>query len=109
MFLIERLPAETPEDVQAFLDSLLGEVYGSRPEWLAYELRHSYSFRGRDFIEMLCPAGSVHLRLGIHASTGDGITRDIVQLGTRNSLSRAWLIHHGQESEYGSDEIQRIG
>ncbi|MCC6235292.1 MAG: hypothetical protein IT580_21805 [Verrucomicrobiales bacterium] len=109
MFLIERFPAETPGDVQEFLDSLLGEVYGSRPEWVAYELRDSYRFQGRDFTEMFSPAGSVYLRLAVRASTGNGISRDILQLGTRASLSRAWLIHHGQESEYGSDEVQKVG
>jgi hypothetical protein len=109
MFLIEQLPAEGPEDVQAFLDSLVGEIYGGRPEWLDYELRGGYKFRGREFIQILCPAGSVHLRLSMHALSGNGISRDILQLGTRDGRSRAWLINQGQESEYDSGEIERVG
>lgn len=109
MFLIEKLPAETPKDVQAFLESLVAEVYGRRPEWLDYELRESYRFRGREFIRMFCPAGSVHAHLSLRASTGGGISRDILQLGEREGQSRAWLLHHGQESEHDSNEIERVG
>jgi hypothetical protein len=109
MFLVEKLAAETPNDVQAFLESLVVEIYGRRPDWLDYDLRDSYRFRGMEFIEMFCPAGSVHARLSLRASTGDGISRDILQLGTRDGQSRAWLINHGQESEYGSDEIEKAG
>ena len=108
MFLIEKMPAETPKEVQAFLEALVGEIYGRRPEWLDYELRESYRFRGREFIRMFCPAGSVHAHLSLRASTGDGISRDILQSGTRDGQPRAWLLHHGQESEYDSDEIERV-
>jgi hypothetical protein len=109
MFLIEKLPAETTKDVQAFLETLIGEIYGSRPEWLDCELRESYSFRGREFIQMFCPAGSVHARLSLRASTGNGIGRDILELGTREGQSRAWLLHRGQKSEYDSDEVEKVG
>jgi hypothetical protein len=60
MFLVEQLANETPEDVRAFLEDLVREVYGRRPEWLEYHLRRTHSFRGRASIEMFCPAGSVH-------------------------------------------------
>ena len=109
MFLIEKLPAETTQDVQAFLEALVGEVYGRRTEWLDYDLRESYRFRGREFVQMFCPAGSVQAHLSLRASTKDGISRDILQLGTRDGQSCAWLLHHGQESEYDSDEIEKIG
>ena len=109
MFLIEKLPAETTKDVQAFLEALVGEVYGRRPKWLDYDLRETYRFRGREFVQMFCPAGSVHAQLSLRASTGDGISRDILQLGTREGHSRAWLLHRGQESEYDSDEIEKVG
>ena len=81
MFLVERLPAETRRDVEAFLEILLREVYGRRPEWLEYDLRESYTFQGREFIRMFCSAGSVHAHLTLRASTGGGISRDILQLG----------------------------
>ena len=42
MFLIEKLPAETTNDVQVFLEAIVGEVYGRRPEWLDYDLREAY-------------------------------------------------------------------
>jgi len=109
MFLIEKLPAEKAENVQAFLEALVGEIYGRRPEWLSYDLRESYSFRGREFVRMFCPAGSVHAQLSLRASTGDGVSRDILQLGMREEQSHAWLLHHGQESEYDQDEIEKVG
>ena len=109
MFLIEKLPTETTKDVQAFLETLVAQVYGKRPEWLDYDLRECYSFRGREFVRMFCAAGSVHAQLSLRASTGDGISRDVLPLGTRDGQPRAWLLHHGQESEYDSDEIERVG
>jgi hypothetical protein len=109
MFLIEKLPAETTQDVQAFLEGLVRQVYGRRPEWFDYDLRESYSFRGREFVRMFCAASSFHAQLSLRASTGDGISRDILQLGTKDGRSSAWLLHHGQESEYDSDEIERVG
>lgn len=109
MFLVEKLPPETPKDVQAFLEALVIEIYDRRPDWLDYDLRESYRFRGREFIQMFCPAGSVHAHLSLRASTGDGISRDILQLGTRDGQSRAWLLHQGRESEYDSDEIEKVG
>jgi hypothetical protein len=109
MFFIEKLPAETTKDVQAFLETFVGEVYGGRPEWLDYKLREGYRFRGREFVQMFCPAGSVHAHLSLRASTGGGISRDILQSGTRDGRPRAWLLHHGQESEYDPDEIKRVG
>ena len=109
MFLVEKLPVETPQDVQAFLETLVREIYGRRPEWLKYDLREVYRFRGREFIRMSCPAGSVHAHLSLRASTGDGISRDILQLGTREGREFAWLLHHGEESEYAPDEVQRVG
>jgi hypothetical protein len=109
MFLVETLPGETPRDVEAFLEALIRQVYGRRPEWLEYDLRETYQFRGRQFIRMFCPAGSVHAHLTLRASTEDGITRDILQLGTKNDQPRVWLLHHGQQSEYDPDEVQRIG
>src|ERR1022692_1848204 len=107
MFLIEKLPAETPKDVQAFLEALVAEIYGKRPEWLDYELRESYRFRGREFIQMFCPAGSVHGHISLRASSGDGISRDILQLGTRQGREFAWLLHRGQESEYDPIEVEQ--
>src|SRR5436305_1343861 len=104
MFLLEKLPAETPRDVEASLEALVREVYGKRPAWLEYELRESYKFHGREFIRMFCPAGSVHAHLALQASIGNGISRDILQLGTRDGRPLAWLIHHGQESEYDPNE-----
>jgi len=109
MFLIEKLPAETPRDVETFLEALVREVYGRRPEWLDYDLRETYKFQGREFVTMFCPAGSVHARLALHASTGDGISRDILQLRTRDGQEIAWLIHRGKESEYEPDKVQKIG
>ena len=109
MFLIEKFPAETLKGVQAFLEALVGEIYGRRPEWLDYDLRETYTFRGREFVQMFCLAGSVHAQLSLRASTGDGISRDILQLGTRAGHSRARLLHRGQESEYDSDEVERVG
>ena len=109
MFLLEKLPTETTKDVQAFLEALVGEVYGRRPEWLDYDLREGYRFRGREFVRMFCAAGSVHAQLSLRAWTGDGISRDILQLGTRDGQPRALLLHHGQESEHDSDEIERVG
>ena len=109
MFLVEKLPAETPKDVEAFLESLVREVYGRRPEWLEYDLRECYRFRGREFIRMYCAAGSVHGHLSLRASTGDGISRDILELGTKQDRPLAWLLHHGQETEHDPDEVQKIG
>ena len=109
MFLVEKLPAETAQDVQAFLEALVREIYGRRPDWLEYDLRESYRFRGREFIRMFCPAGSFHARLNLRASTGHGIARDILQLGTRAGREFAWLLHQGEESEYEPDEIERVG
>jgi hypothetical protein len=109
MFLIEKLQAETSRDVQAFLESLVCEVYGGRPAWLNYELRDDYRFRGRDFVSMFCPAGSFIARLSLRATTGDGLSRDILQLGTRDGQLHAWLVHRGHESEYDPDEIERVG
>jgi hypothetical protein len=109
MFLIEKMPAETPQDVQTFLETLVREIYGRRPEWLDYELRDSYRFRGREFIQMFCPAGSVHGQISMRASSRDGISRDILQVGTRQGREFAWLLHRGQESEYDSSEIERVG
>jgi len=108
MFLIEKFPAETDKDIRGFLESLLCEIYGRRPEWLDYDLIESYCFRGREFIRMSCPAGSVHAHLSLRASTGQGISRDILQLGTREGRELAWLVHRGQESEYEPDEIQKV-
>jgi hypothetical protein len=109
MFLIEKLPAETPRDVEVFLEILVREIYGRRPEWLEYELRESYRFQGREFIQMFCPAGSVHAHLSLRASTGDGISRDILELGTRDDLQRAWLLHRGHQSECDPVEVEKIG
>jgi hypothetical protein len=109
MFLVEKLPGETPQDVQAFLEALVLQVYGMRPEWLEYELRESYQFRGRQFVRMFCSAGSVHAHLSLRASTGEGITRDILQLGTKDDRSLAWLLHRGQQSEYDPDEVEATG
>src|SRR4051812_43024397 len=100
MFLVEKLPTETPQDVQAFLEALISEIYGNRPESLDYELRESYSFRGREFIRMFCSAGSVQDHINLRASNGDGIGRDILQLGTRQGREFAWLLHRGRESKY---------
>jgi hypothetical protein len=108
MFLIEKMPEETTGDVQVFLDILLREIYGRRPEWLIYELRQIYQFRGREFVQMFCHAGSVYAQLLLRASTGGGIGRDILHSGTRDGQLRAWLLHHGRESEYDSDEIQKL-
>jgi len=107
MFLVEKLPNETPKDIEAFLESLVQEIYGRRPEWLKYDLRESYSFRGREFIRMFCPAGSVHGKLSLRASTGDGIGRDILELGTKQGREFAWLLHRGKESEYDSSEVKK--
>ena len=109
MFLIEKLPAEVTSDVQAFLEALVTEIYGRRPEWLEYDLSESFRFRGREFVRMFCRVGSVQARISLQASTGNGISRDILQLGMRDGWSRAWLLHHGEESEYDPDEIERVG
>jgi hypothetical protein len=109
MFLVEKMPAETPQDVAAFLEILVREVYGRRPEWLEYDLRESYRFQGREFIRMFCAAGSVHAHLTLRASTGSGISRDILQLGTREDRPLAWLIHQGHETEHDPDEVKEIG
>jgi hypothetical protein len=58
---------------------------------------------------MLCPAGSVHARLSLRASTGDGISRDILELGTRDGCPRAWLLHQGKRSEHDPCEVEGIG
>ena len=108
MFLVEKLPTETTKDIQAFLETLVVDVHGKRPEWLNYELRESYKFKGREFVRMACPAGSVHANLNLRASTGGGISRDILQLGLRGGQSRAWLLHHGQEFEYDSVEVEKV-
>ena len=109
MFLVEKLPAETPRDVEAFLELLVREVYHTRPEWLEYELQESYRFQGREFMRMSCTAGSVHAHLGLRASTGDGISRDILEVGTRDDCPRAWLLHRGQQSEHDPSEVEAIG
>jgi hypothetical protein len=109
MFLIEKFTAETPKDVQSFLEALVGEIYGKRPEWLDYKLRDCYRFKDREFVRMDCPAGSVHAQLSLRASSGEGITRDILELGTREGRSCAWLLHQGKQSEFDSHEVERIG
>jgi hypothetical protein len=109
MFLVEKLPTESPEDVVAFLERLVCEIYGRRPEWLEYDLRETYSFRGRAFIRMFCPAGSVHAHMQLRASTGEGISRDILQLGAQGGRQFASLLHRGQESRYDPDEIEKVG
>jgi hypothetical protein len=110
MFLVEKLPNETPEDVGAFLEQLVRDIYGRRPDWLQYDLRHTYSFRGRAFVQMFCPAGSVHARIHLHASTGEGLKRDFLELGSKqDGRPIAVLLHRGQESRYGLDEIEKIG
>jgi hypothetical protein len=58
---------------------------------------------------MFCAAGSVHAQLSLRASTGEGMSRDILQLGMREGHSRAWLLHRGQKSEYDSGEIEKVG
>ena len=108
MFLVEKLPNETPKNVESFLETLIIEIYGKRPEWLEYELRESYKFNGREFIQMFCPAGSVHSHLSLRASTGGGISRDILQVGTRAGHEFAWLLHQGKESEHDSSEVEKI-
>jgi len=108
MFLFEKLPAETPRDVEAFVEALVREIYGRRPEWLEYELRECYRFRGQEFIHIFCPAGSVHAQLSLRASTGDGISRDILGLGTRDGRARAWLLHRGQQTEHDPGEIEAL-
>jgi len=108
MFLIEKFPAETHKDIEAFLESLVRELYDRRPEWLNYDLSESYRFRGREFVRMICSAGSVHAHLSLRAMTGEGISRDILQLGTREGRELAWLLHQGHESEYEPAEIQRV-
>jgi hypothetical protein len=115
MFLMEKLPSETPRDVEAFLESLIRKVYGKRPEWLEYELRESHRFQGREFMRMFCNAGSVHSHLTRRAATGEGISRDILLLGTRIQVDTgenwpsARLIHLGQESVHDPNEVQRVG
>ena len=109
MFLVEKLPSETPRDVGAFLEVLILEVYGGRPDWLEYDLRDRYAFRGREFIQMFCPAGSVQAHLIRRASTRDGISRDLLQLGRKDGRPLAWLLHLGQESEHDPGEVQMIG
>jgi hypothetical protein len=109
MFLVEKLPAETPRDVELFIEALVDEVYGRRPDWLEYDLCESYTFQGREFIRMSCIAGSVHAHLSLRASQGDGIGRDILQLGTRDGCPRAWLVHRGQRSEHDRREVEATG
>jgi hypothetical protein len=98
----------THEDVEEFLESLVLEIYGRRPEWLDYDLGDSYKFRGREFVRMICPAGSVHAHLSLRALTGEGIGRDILELGTRHGRELVSLLHNGQQSEYEPEEIQRV-
>ena len=109
MFLIEKLTTETLGDVEAFLEALVLEVYGKRPECLDYDLCYSYRFQGREFVRMSCPAGSVHARLSLRALKGEGISRDILELGVRDDRPCAWLVHRGQQSEVDSGEVERIG
>ena len=109
MFLIEKFPTETPHDVQIFLEALIVEIYGRRPEWLDYELAGCYRFRSQEFVRMYCPAGSVHGHIYLRAWTGDGITRDILEIGTREGHSYAWLLHNGIKSEYDSHEVEPVG
>ena len=109
MLMIEMMPSETREDMKAFLEALVGKIYRMRPEWLEYDLRESYRFGGREFIRMFCPDGSFHGQLSLRASTGDGTTRGILQLGTREGRPCAWLLHHGQESEHDPDKVERVG
>jgi len=104
MFLVEKL-----QDVQTFLEDLICEIYGRRPEWIEFELRESYTFQTREFIRMSCLAGSVQARLGLRASTGAGISRDILQLSTKDGCEYAWLTHRGVESEHKPGEVQRTG
>lgn len=108
MFLVEKMPAETLQDVEIALDVLVRDIYGRRPEWLEYDLRGSYRFQGRDFILMSCPAGSMHAHLTLQALRGDGISRDILQLGTKEGRQVAWLIHQGNQSEHDPDEVEEI-
>ena len=108
MFLVEKHPTETASDVESFLEALIGEIYGRRPAWLDYHLRESYRFQGREFIRMWCPAGSVQGSLSLRASTGAGVTRDFLMLGTRDGRSRAWLLRRGEKSEFNSEELKRI-
>jgi len=110
MFLVEKLPNETREDVGSFLEHFVREIYGRRPDWLQYDLRDTYSFRGRAFIQMFCPAGSVHAQMHLRASAGEGIDRGILQLaGTPNGRRVALLIHRGKESECDPNDIEKIG
>ncbi len=109
MFLVEKLRDETLPDVEASLEVLVREIYGRRPEWLEYDLRGSYRFQGREFIMMFCPAGSVHSHLTLRALTGDGISRDILQLGTKEGRRLAWLIRQGKQSEYDPAEVEENG
>ena len=109
MFLIEKFAAETPKEVQASLEALVVEIYGRRPEWLDYAPRESYRFQGREFIRMDCAAGSVHGQLSMRASSGEGITRDILETGAREGRGCAWLVHRGNKSEHDSHEVERVG
>ncbi len=108
MFLVQKSPTETLEHVKDFLNGLVHEVYRKRPEWLQYELRETYEFRNQQFVRMFCAAGSVHALLSYRASTKGGITRDILQLGTRGGRPYAWLLHDGKESEHNPDDVKRI-
>ena len=110
MFLVEKLPNEAREDVGAFLEDLVREIYGRRPDWLQYDLRDTYSFRGRAFIQMFCPAGSVQAHMHLRASAGEGFSRDLLQLASTQDGQRfALLLHRGQESRYDPAEIKKIG
>jgi hypothetical protein len=108
MLLIEKRPSEKNKDVEAFLDAVLVEIYGRRPEWLEFELRETFEFKGRLFIEVFCRAGSVFAQISRLASINTGLDRDILQIGMKEGRQLVWLLHEGVESQHGTADVQRI-
>jgi hypothetical protein len=107
MLLIEKRPSEEKQDVEAFLDAFLVEVYGRRPEWLEFELRETFEFKDRLFIEVYCRAGSVIAQIRRLASKNSGLGRDILQIGMKEGPELVWRLHEGAETEHGTAEIHR--
>jgi len=79
--LIESEPQESDESLRTWLEALFHEIYGSRPDWLKYELGQSYTFRDQRYRQFKCIAGSVSLFIMKQAKEPPGINRSIIYWG----------------------------
>jgi hypothetical protein len=108
MFLIEQFPDEPPEQVLAFLDSQVDQLYRIKIK-LRFELGDKFRFQGREFVRVIGRSPEIYARLRKLASKGEGISRDYLHYGTRrHSGLQVWWLHRGKETEHEVSEAQRI-